>query len=224
MKLIAFAVVVALAGCKKSDPVVTTGSGSSGSGSAIVVVAPDAAIAPADAAPAPCVIVVKLQIGKLSWDGGGITGNTDYKPGEVPHIDAMKAAPPTCVVFFSAANDLKYQDVISVIDAIVKIGLVDVQLGRDGDKVLPKQTTRPQPNMDIKWAKGADGKLALTGTIDKMSGNAPLATAPVLIISKTEVVLGADAARQARRCGHRDQARCEVAGEPEGSDRDHSSR
>jgi len=135
-----------------------------------------------------CLITITLTRSNISWTGGGISaGHSDYKPGEPPHIDVLKAVAPTCEAFLVAANDLKYQDVISVMDSIIKLGLVNISLGEAGDPPT-KKTVRPQPDMDMKWVTGADGKPTLEGTMDPLSGNVVSKDTPVLVITKTQVM------------------------------------
>ena len=194
MKHVAALLMVAIVGCKSGD---TSGSGSAtmGSGSAIAGSGSDSGSGSAMAgsgsgstAPA-CLITITLTRTNISWTGGGISeGHSDYKPGEPPHLDVLRAVAPTCEAFLVAANDLKYRDVISVMDAIIKLGLVDVSLGEAGNPPT-KKTARPQPN-DLKWVTGPDGKPMIQ--MAPLAGNAALKDVPVLVITKTQVMFKGD--------------------------------
>jgi hypothetical protein len=78
-------------------------------------------------------------------------------------------------------------------DAVVKLGLVNISLGKPGDTPTPKKTTRPQPDIDMKWVKGPDGKPMLQGTLDRMSGSSISKDTLVLVISKTQVTFKGEA-------------------------------
>ncbi|MEO8846846.1 MAG: biopolymer transporter ExbD [Kofleriaceae bacterium] len=197
-------VVIAIVGCKSGDkpaptPTPTeagagsstaTGSGSAAAGSAAAgsAAAGSAAAGSGSGSSTPtCVLTIALTQTNLSWSGGGISeGHSDYKPGEPPHVDVLKAVDPRCATLLTAADTMKYQDVIAVMDALVKLGLVNISLGKAGDPPT-KRTTRPQPNIDMKWIKSADGKPTLQGTLDPMSGSPIAKDTLVLVITKTQV-------------------------------------
>jgi biopolymer transport protein ExbD len=195
MKHLVALLAIAIVGCKSDKPTpaptpTETGSGSSsgsaGSGSA----GSGSGSAGSGSNAAACLITIALTQTNISWSGGGISeGHSDYKPGEPPHLDVLKAVDPRCDAFLTADDNMKYQDVISVMDSVVKLGLVNISLGKPGDVPTKKKTTRPQPNIDMKWVKGPDGKLTLQGSLDPLSGNALAKDTLVLVISKTQVTL-----------------------------------
>lgn len=199
MKHLVALLAIAIVGCKSGDkpapaPAPTeTGSGSgyatTGSGSAMVGSGSAMAGSGSGSNAATCLITIALTQTNIAWSGGGISeGHSDYKPGEPPHLDVLKAVDPRCDAFLTASDTMKYQDVIAVMDAVVKLGLVNISLGKAGD-VPTKNTTRPQPNIDMKWVKGPDGKLTLQGSLDPLSGTAVAKDALVLVISRTQVTL-----------------------------------
>jgi len=204
MKHLVALLAIAIVGCKSGDkpaptPVPTETGSSAGSATAGSAMAGSGSGSGAGAGAATtgsgsgsnavtCLITIAMTRTNISWSGGGISeGHSDYKPGEPPHLDVLKAVAPGCEAFLTADDNLKYQDVIAVMDSIMKLGLVNISLGKAGDTPTPKKTTRPQPNIDMKWVKGADGKLTLQGTLDPMSGNAVSKDTLVLVITKTQV-------------------------------------
>jgi biopolymer transport protein ExbD len=200
MKHLVALLAIAIVGCKSGDkpapaptPTETgssAGSATAGSGSAMAGSGSGSAMTGSGSGSnaATCLITIAMTRTNISWSGGGISeGHSDYKPGEPPHLDVLKVVAPTCEAFLTADDNLKYQDVIAVMDSIVKLGLVNISLGKAGDKPTPQKTTRPQPNIDMKWVKGADGKLTLQGTLDPLSGNTVSKDTLVLVITKTQV-------------------------------------
>jgi biopolymer transport protein ExbD len=202
MKHLAALLVIAIVGCKSGDKTGSTGSGdnggtgsstgssTTGSGSAMTGSGSGSAMSGSGSGSnaVTCLITIAMTQTNISWSGGGISeGHSDYKPGEPPHLDVLKAVAPTCTAFLTADDNLKYQDVIAVMDAIVKLGLVNISLGKAGDTPTPHKTTRPQPDIDIKWVKGPDGKPMLQGTLDPMSGSSISKDTLVLVISRTQV-------------------------------------
>jgi biopolymer transport protein ExbD len=116
---------------------------------------------------------VAIKPGSITYEGGGIAGNVDRKPGEAPNLDVLKPLAAKCSAFVTADPTLLYQDVIAVMDALVKDGITNVSLGKPGDK----------PPAD------ANGKLVLEGTIKAQPAlKQRLEDAPVLIVSKTQVM------------------------------------
>ena len=142
--------------------------------------------APATAKTGPCELKIQLTATKLSYEGGGLKGELPWKPGTAPDASVFKPLAGTCTAMLLPTNDLIYQDVIAVMDAIIKVGLVDISLG-DGAKTpakAPKSTGTPDPGIKVSW--GSDG--SLTGTLTGPPRRDQLKSAPVIIMTKTEVM------------------------------------
>lgn len=167
MKLAIVACVVLGVGCKQGAKAgAGSGSGSgwaAGSGSASA------------SGSGSCVIVVQIKPGTITYDGGGIAGNVDRKPGEAPNLDVLKPFAGKCAAFVTADPSLQYQDVVTVIDTLVKDGIVDVSLGKAGDPPPARdRPVHPDHATDVT-------------TVWKLAPAAK--TTPVLIVSKTQVLL-----------------------------------
>jgi biopolymer transport protein ExbD len=140
------------------------------------------------------VITIAINIGSITYDGGGIAGNVDRKPGEAPNLDVLKPLAHKCSAFVTADPTLLYQDVIAVMDTLVKDGIVNVSLGKPGDKPpaggdQPKHADLPPNLITGEWKTDANGKLVLEGTIKPQPAiKERLKDVPVLIVSKTRVM------------------------------------
>jgi len=194
MKLAIVACVVLAVGCKQGEKP-GTGSGSgSGSGSAAGSGPATGSGSGSGSADGSCVIVVQIKPGTVTYDGGGIAGNVDRKPGEPPNLDVLKPFAGKCAAFVTADPTLTYQDVILVMDTLVKDGIVDVSLGKPGDP--PPGHDRPAhpdhaTDVTTLWKVGPDGKPLLEGTVEhRMAAADRWKTMPVLIVSKTQVLFG----------------------------------
>jgi biopolymer transport protein ExbD len=155
-------VMIAIVACKSdkpAPPAPTPTDLGSGSGSSAIA-------AGSGSGSAACVIKVTLTQTNVAWDGGGVKGQSDFKQGEKPHLDALNGL--KCSAWLVADDKMLYQDVIAVMDALVQLGITDVALGN------PKKPT------DASSGSGsaAPTKPDLTGDLED---------APVLIITKTEV-------------------------------------
>jgi biopolymer transport protein ExbD len=167
MKPLALLVVVAIVACKSDKPPApapTPTEIGSGSGSSVVIAAGSgsagsAGSGSAGSGSAACVIKVTLNQTNIAWDGGGIKGQNDFKPGEPPHLDALRGL--TCPAWLIADDKMRYQDVISVMDALIMMGIVEVSL--------------------------SDPTKTKSGTVPARSDKQLLKEAPVLVITKTEV-------------------------------------
>jgi biopolymer transport protein ExbD len=97
-------------------------------------------------APAPeddgCAVKVAVTKDKITWDGGGITGEA---PRATADLSALAPLAGTCSVDMTAADDLTYQQVIDVMDQLVKHGLKDIGLGTADDSADSKATA-PRPD------------------------------------------------------------------------------
>jgi biopolymer transport protein ExbD len=192
MKHVLVSCALAVVGCKQQaqPPPAPTGSGSSsGSGTT-----GSATAGSASGSAARCVITVAINVGTITYDGGGLAGNVDRKPGEAPNLDVLKQFAGKCSAFVTADPSLLYQDVILVMDTLVKDGIVDVSLGKPGDKPPATDDTKKHPDLpaDVikgEWKTGPDGRLMLEGTIKPQPAVAErLKNTPVLIVSKTQVM------------------------------------
>jgi len=167
MKHLLLLVVVAVA-CKSDKPPTpapTPTETGSGSGSTVIAAGSGSEttnVGSAGSGSAACVIKVTLSQTNVAWDGGGVKGQTDFKPGERPHLDALKGI-TNCSAWLVTDDKLVYQDVVTVMDTLIKIGIVDVSLG---DPSKNKATPPPMPDGSSKQA---------------------LRNEPILIITKTEV-------------------------------------
>jgi len=163
MKHLALA-LIAIVACKSDKPPTpaptpTTPSGTgSGSGSSVIAAGSDLGSAGAGSGSAACVIKVTMSQTNISWNGGGVKGQTDFKPGEPAHLDALNGL-TKCAVWLVADDKLVYQDVVTTMDRLIKMGLVNVSLA---DPANSKPGPAPDPS----------GKLR---------------DEPVVIITKTEV-------------------------------------
>lgn len=136
-KTIALAVLLAVSACKgkkkeeapvEPTPMPTTGSGS-GSGSAMTP-ATGSAIAMTD-----CEVKFDVKVGSLSWTSttakGAMADGID--PAQV--TAATKTAIPagtTCHATISADDKVIYQDIITVMDAVLAGGISDIELDMKG--------------------------------------------------------------------------------------------
>ena len=155
--------VMLVVGCKQGDkPPVTSGSGTgsgSGSGSAVAV---------GSGSSAGCVVTVAINLGSITYDGGGIAGNVDRKPNEPPHLDMLSSLASKCSAYVTADPALSYQDVLLVIDTLRLDGFTLISLGKAGDPPPTDHTHSATPPSDI------------TTTV--------LHDAPMLSVSKTQVM------------------------------------
>jgi biopolymer transport protein ExbD len=119
---------------------------------------------------AACVITVAIRTTSITYEGGGIAGNVDRKPGEAPNLDVLKQFAGKCSAFVTAEPTLQYQDVITVMDTLVKDGIVDVSLGKPGDT---------PPTDPVKHPDLGSGAIKSVGRLE---------TSPVLIVTKTQVM------------------------------------
>jgi len=158
---LALAVCVVVMGCKQKAEPPATGSGSSGSATGS---------ATAGSGSAACLITVAVNLGSITYEGGGIAGNVDRKPGEQPNLAVLKPFGGKCSVFLTADPALSYKDVFAVIDALAKDGLYNVALGKPGDKPeAPPITHAGTPLPDL--------------------GSAVLSDALTLSVTKTQITL-----------------------------------
>jgi biopolymer transport protein ExbD len=187
MKHLALLLVVAVVACKSDKPPApapTPTETGSGSGSTVIAAGSGSSttdVGSAGSGSAACVIKVTLNPTNVAWDGGGVKGQSDFKAGESPHLDALKGI-TNCSAWLVADDAMIYQDVIAVMDALVKLGITDVSLG---DPTKSKPTSIPTPGVTKKPLTGVVG-LPLSGRI---TSDDVLKKAPVLIITKTEVRL-----------------------------------
>jgi biopolymer transport protein ExbD len=176
MKALIVSCVMVVAGCKQGDkPPAEHGSGAqpgsgSSSGSAVAIGSGSGSAAGSGAGSGACVITVAIRTGTITYEGGGIAGNVDRKPGEAPNLDVLKRFAGKCSAFVTADPTLQYQDVITVMDTLVKDGIVDVSLGKPGD---------PPSTDAVKHTDLGSGAIK---TIDRVK------TTPILIVTKTEVM------------------------------------
>jgi biopolymer transport protein ExbD len=107
---------------------------------------------------------------------------------------AMRDLGKTCTspVEVQASDDVSYQDIIRAMDTSVKTGFVDISLGTPGAAAAAPQASPPpaaKPSPDMHMTIGADGKAVID--ISAPRATSALATAPVVIITKTEISIGA---------------------------------
>src|SRR4051812_4150175 len=189
MKALLVSCVLITVACKQGDKPAGTHAGSgSGSGSGSSVIS-----AGSGSGSGQCIITVAIRPGTITYDGGGIAGNVDRKPGEAPNLDVLKPFAGKCATLVTADPSLLYQDVIVVMDTLVKDGIVDISLGKPGDKPTTERPIHPDLGSNAvktEWKTGPDGRLVLEGTLDKSVSSTELVkNALVLIVSKTQVLL-----------------------------------
>ncbi|HET9987180.1 MAG TPA: hypothetical protein VFQ65_01640 [Kofleriaceae bacterium] len=196
MKSLIVVCVLGVVGCKqggKEPATGSAGSASTGSASAGSSTVGSGGSATAGSA-AGCVITVAIKPGSITYDGGGIAGNVDRKPGEAPNLDVLKPLAAKCSAFVIADPTLLYQDVITVMDTLVKDGIVNVSLGKPGDKPpaggdRPKRADLPPDLITSEWKTDASGKLVLEGAIKPQPAvKARLRDVPVVVVTKTQVM------------------------------------
>jgi biopolymer transport protein ExbD len=160
MKHLVLAIAIVLLGCKSEKPAPAAEP---------VAVAPSGSAAAVKAAPpADCQLRITVAADKIAWDGA-LTGSTPWKAGDKPELTAL-AARPGCRAQVSADDAVKYQDVIAVMDNLVKLGITDLALV--GSK-LPMQ------------AAGSGSPTHVGALPDK----ATLQNAPLIVVTKTQVLL-----------------------------------
>jgi biopolymer transport protein ExbD len=98
-------------------------------------------------------VTVAINLGSITYDGGGIAGNVDRKPNETPNLDMLKPLAPRCSAYVTADPGLAYQDVISVIDTLRLDGFTTIALGKAGDPPSPTDHTHSAtPPSDVTSA------------------------------------------------------------------------
>jgi biopolymer transport protein ExbD len=128
-------------------------------------------------APAPtddgCMVKVTVTKDKVSWDGGGITGETARATADLSPLAPLAG---TCSVHMDPTDDVTYADVVAVMDELGKHGLRDIGLGRD-----PVKPTMPPPG---PRDPGLEMKIGPDGTIYGES-KAPADLSKVVIVAIT---------------------------------------
>jgi biopolymer transport protein ExbD len=120
------------------------------------------------APPADCHLRIAIAVDKIAWDGA-LTGSSAWKAGDKPNLAALEAR-RGCHAQIASADTVKYQDVITVMDNLVTLGITDIALGGDA---LPMQAA----------GSGA------TPHVSALPDKATLQNAPLIVITKTQVLL-----------------------------------
>ena len=124
-----------------------------------------------------CVLAVMLDHDKLGYDDADTVHGTMPRKTGTPIGDLGALKPRlTCGANIWAVDDIPYQDVIWTMDALVKAGLVDIEIGDPADPALRKPKPPTSPNA---WHIEGDTR----GKLDREE----LAKLPVIVITKTDV-------------------------------------
>jgi biopolymer transport protein ExbD len=97
-------------------------------------------------------VTVAINLGSITYDGGGIAGNVDRKTNEAPNLDMLKPLAATCSAYVTADPGLAYQDVITVIDTLRLDGFTAIALGKAGDPPTTDHTHSATPPSDVTSA------------------------------------------------------------------------
>lgn len=165
-------VVVALVACKKEEDKGSAPPAKPPQPEAKAT--PDTAAAPA----ADCVVKVEITADKVTWNGGGITGEA-ARAGGTPDLVALAPLSGKCGAHLTAAGDTSYQHVIEVMDSLAKHGVTAIGLGED---------PAPPPPMPTGGKPGVKLEVTPDGTIVGRYDTPPDLSKVVVIAMTTKEV------------------------------------
>ncbi|MFT3695648.1 MAG: hypothetical protein QM831_21100 [Kofleriaceae bacterium] len=152
------------------------------------VIAPKVVAVDAGDPPNACTLSVLVDSNGLSIatsDGGCHASTLDWTWLET-ELRAIKTAHGDCSNAEIAGQGVAYQDLVHGMDVLVKVGYVDVGL-TDPNGLTLKPSRAVAPHCDVKPVEAKTPGSGLT--LPLADGKTPLKLAPVIVVTKTDVML-----------------------------------